>query len=355
MEKTKKLAFAILVIFEIVLSQSVFSQSALDNYQLNVLQLLEVDSNLLTNRVKSILIEKQDSNGKKFPLEIRKYDRLGRLKEWIKFFNEKRNDSVVADYTWDAGLILVNFSVEYNTLLKLRSEWLLKKEFYPGNLKESKVGNVISVVKKYWKVSDSLAAVCDSNINCNNPLKFFYLIDKPANTYAYSFFNSSVIDLSDTIKEEKRIGTNQNYSIQNKMMIDGGSRKVKDEHLIFVADTLNYLEGQVVTLDSIGRIKMYNEYRGKNREATLSKRFIYDDSKKITRVERDIFPVTGVPDYVWIFNKDGDMIRSEAYSMGNKTNTSTDYHYIGKRLIQKEITRKDKSLISEITYHYHFY
>ena len=123
----------------------------------------------------------------------------------------------------------------------------------------------------------------------------------------------------------------------------------------FRADTLVALEVDEKTFDSIGREISYKEIYGIRQRGNLCVNTFFDDRNFITRVERDYYPVTGSPDFIWIYNKYGNLIKSETFSELYKSHVVTDILYIHPGIVGKLETRRNGLMIRQENYHYSYY
>lgn len=344
----RKKLFAIL--FFLFASQFTKAQSALDNYLLFNLGIVEPNTTIKNQKVKSYTAEYLDGNQKLIFIEEMKYDMVGRIIRWERFLNVLRQDSLVGDFSWKGDTVDAVVSISSFDQLKTPSD----KDSKPM-IRELTLAKKRFTTRRFWREGDTTVAICDGKINCLQPLRTFYMYDSPGDVYSYIYRDSTKINLFDTTFSERREGDAMNYTIERNYFIDSGKRKVKREYMRFKADTLVVLEVDEKGLDAFGREIFYKEIYGIQQKENLCVKTFFDDQNFITRVERDYFPVTGSPDFVWTYNKYGNLIKSETFSELDKSNVVTDIIYIKPGIIEKVETRRNGVLISQERYQYSYY
>ena len=331
-------------------SQIATAQSALDNYLLFSLGIVESNSAVKNQKVKSYIAEYLDSNQNVIFLEEKKYDTVGRIIRWARYPGVNRKDSLVGNFSWNRDTVDVAVSISSFDRSKIPSDYDSKYMTRELALAGRRVTR-----RRFWREGDTTVKICEGEISCPQPLRTFYMYEGTGEGYNYAKFNSTKINLFDTTVKEIRQGDSMDYTIQRDYFIDSGRQKVKHAYMRFRADTLVVLEVDEKTFDSIGREISYRELHGiQLKESLFVKRF-FDDKNFITRVERDYYPVTGSPDFIWTYNKYGNLIKSETFSELYKSHVVTDILYIHPGIVGKLETRGNGLLIRQENYHYSYY
>lgn len=331
-------------------SQITTAQSVLDNYLLFSLGIVESYSAVKNQIVKSSIAEYLDSNQKVIFIEEKKYDPVGRIIRWARYPDALRQDSLVGDFSWKGDTVDAVVSISSFDRLKIPSD----KDSKPM-IRELTLAKKRFTTRRFWREGDTTVAICDVKISCLQPLRTFYMYNGPGDVYSYTYLDSTKINLFDTTVQERREGDAMNYTIQRNYFIDSGRRKVKCAYMRFRADTLVALEVDEKTFDSIGREISYKEIYGIRQRGNLCVNTFFDDRNFITRVERDYYPVTGSPDFIWTYNKYGNLIKSETFSELDKSHVVTDILYIHPGIVGKLETRRNGLMIRQENYHYSYY
>jgi hypothetical protein len=331
-------------------SQITTAQSALDNYLLFNLGIVESHSAVKNQKVKSSIAEYLDSNQKVIFIVEKKYDPVGRIIRWARYPDTLRQDSLVGDFSWKGDTVDAVVSISSFDRLKMPSD----KDSKPM-IRELTLAKKRFTTRRFWREGDTTVAICDGKISCLQPLRTFYMYNGPRDVDSYTNLDSTKINFIDTTVSERREGDAVNYTIERDYFIDLGKRKVKREYMRFKADTLVVLEMDEKTLDAFGREISYKEIYGIHQRVNLCVNTFFDDQNFITRVERDYYPVTGSPDFTWTYNKYGNLIKSETFSELYKSHVVTDILYVQPGIIEKVETRRNGVLISQERYQYSYY
>ena len=331
-------------------TQIATAQSALDNFLLFRLGIIESYSAVKNQKVKSSIAEYLDSNQKVILIEEKKYDPVGRIIRWVRYPNALRQDSLVGGFSWNGDTVDAIVSISSFDRLKIPSD----NDSKPM-IRELTLAKKRFTTRRFWREGDTTVAICDGKISCLQPLRTFYMYNGPGDVYSYTYLDSIKINLFDTTVQERREGDAMNYTIERDYFIDLGKRKVKHEYMRFTADTLVVLEVNENTLDAFGREVSYKELQGVQLKRTLCVNTFFDDRNFTTRVERDVYPVTGSPDFIWTYNKHSNLIKSETFSELYKSHVVTDILYIHPGFIEKVETRRNGVMISQKRYHYSYY
>ncbi len=331
-------------------SQIAIAQTAMDVYLLFRLGLLETHLAVKNQKVKSYIAEFLDSNQNVIFLEEKKYDTVGRIIWWARYSGVNRNDSLVGNFSWNKDTVEVAVSISSFDRSRIPSDY--DSRYMTREL--ALAGRQVTR-RRFWREGDTTVKICDGDVGCSHPLRTFYMYEGSGEGYNYTKFNSTKINLFDTTVREIRHGDSMNYAIDRDYFIDSGRQKVKRVYMRYRADTLVVLEVDEKTFDSIGREISYKEIYGIQQKANLCVNIFFDDKKFITRVERDYYPVTGSPDFIWTYNKYGNLTKSETFSELYNSNVVTDILYIHPGIVGKLETRRNGLLIHQENYHYCYY
>jgi hypothetical protein len=322
----------------------------MDVYLLFRLGILESHSAVKNQKVKSYIAEYLDSNQNVIFLEEKNYDTVGRIIRWVRYPGVNRKGSLVGSFSWNEDTVDATVSISSFDRSKIPSDY--DSRYMTREL--ALAGRNVTQ-RRFWREGDTTVKICDGEMGCPQPLRTFYMYDGTGKGYDYTIFNSTKINLFDTTVKEIRQGDSMNYTIQRDYFIDSGRQKVKRSYIGFRADTLVVLEVDEKKFDSIGREISYKEIYGIQQRENLCVNTFFDDKNFITRVERDYYPVTGRPDFIWTYNKYGDLTKSETFSELYKSHVVTDILYIHPGIVGKLEIRMNGLMIRQENYHYSYY
>jgi hypothetical protein len=111
-----------------------------------------------------------------------------------------------------------------------------------------------------------------------------------------------------TIKEKNDRG---NLAIVKRSFIKGVWDPVKTEYLVYVGDSLAYHSVEEDEYDKKKKLVSHSEYQGPPLKRYVIKRTIYNDSTGERTETYGYNPVSGKPERIWRYNKNGKMLYAE--------------------------------------------